>query len=147
MDEKSIKKVNRAIWGAAAIGSVKYIKELVDQGADIHQVNEKGATPMIFSVGKGKLDAVKYFVENGVSVNPEDGRRHALHEAAKQGHIDIVDYLIKQGADIDALNWDGKTVFEVATPEATEFIKSIIEKRSLDEMVKQGGELTSGISF
>jgi len=37
-----------------------------------------------------------------------------LHYAAKEGNLDLIELLIKEGADIDAKNDDNKTPFELA---------------------------------
>ncbi len=76
-------------------------------------------------IKKGDLDVVKHFIESGYSVNSSesgDFGSSLLHNAIRYGQMDIFDYLIDNGADIDfsdAVGWtplmesiiDGKPEF------------------------------------
>lgn len=49
----------------------------------------------------GKLDVVKFLVENRSPINELDENSWSpLHVAANEGHFDIVSYLIEKGADV-----------------------------------------------
>ncbi|XP_022565359.1 poly [ADP-ribose] polymerase tankyrase-2 isoform X2 [Brassica napus] len=51
------------------------------------------------------IDDLKSLAFDGVSLNSRDSQgRTALHMAAANGHMSIVEYLISQGVDINALN-------------------------------------------
>ena len=63
----------------------------------------------------GNLTIVKCLVENGVSVNAADYMgRTALHIASQQGHYRLVDFLIKNGADIDLKDRDNLSAIDFA---------------------------------
>ena len=51
---------------------------------------------------KGDLTVVKVFVDAGMSVHIEEEGFTALHWAAFSGHLAVVRYLVKQGADVNA---------------------------------------------
>ena len=92
-----------------------------------------GNDPLSFSERKETMDALGVAAGNGnlakvkrllkrlpkKSTNPipydrEDGRRRALHEAAWGGHLDIVEYLVGSGADVNAKYNDGSTALHKA---------------------------------
>ena len=56
------------------------------------------------AAGDGELTVVKRFVEAGMSVHTRSDRWlwTALFFAARNGRLDVVQYLVKQGADVNA---------------------------------------------
>ena len=60
---------------------------------------------------KGDLTVVKVFVDAGMSVHIEDDEEGftVLHLAALGGHLAVVRYLVKQGADVNAKTESGMT--------------------------------------
>jgi len=47
----------------------------------------------------GNMQQVKEFVENGGDINTNEDGRTALYFAAANGHVDIVRFLLENGAD------------------------------------------------
>jgi ankyrin repeat protein len=76
--------------------------------AGVLRKNEAGETPFIVAAREGKLDIIRLYVENyseyedwDIDHKMADGWT-ALHYAAMNGFCSIVEYLIKNGANIDA---------------------------------------------
>jgi len=67
-------------------------------------------------VPDGWMAAAKYFVEElGVDVNVRDAEGFtALHHAAARGDNAVIQYLIKKGADVMAVNRAGQTTVDMA---------------------------------
>lgn len=89
---------------------VEVVKRLIEAGADL-DADTAGVTALIMASGNGNLEIVKLLVEAGSDVNirshigdiPGDNEKiqiyiSALSEAKREGHDDIVDFLIKHGA-------------------------------------------------
>ena len=102
---------------------------LIDNGADLNAKNDLGNTPLdeagensnydicellknngceysniVTATQGGDLEAVKEFLAAGADVN-EDGRsagRTLLNRATFRGHLEMAQFLIQNGADIDA---------------------------------------------
>ena len=70
------------------------IKDLVEQGANLHTENEEA---LRCAAEKGHLEVVKYLIDLHAS---EDG---ALRWAAEYGQLEVVKYLLEHGADSDTL--------------------------------------------
>ncbi|KAK3818834.1 MAG: ankyrin repeat-containing domain protein [Benniella sp.] len=75
----------------------------------------------------GDLAAVKKFVEEkGVSIDAQDENGYsALHAAASYGHKDLIDYLLKKGANINVEDPDKDTPLFVC--ETVEIAKLLVE--------------------
>lgn len=66
---------------------------------------------VVYAAAGGELQTVQAFLSNGTSANAtmDDDGGTPLHAAAVNGHINVIEYLLSQGADINALNEDGET--------------------------------------
>ena len=63
-------------------------------------------------------------VAAGVAIDATDtGGDTALHSAAAGGHLEIVEYLVGQGASLTATNNDGKTAKDVTA--IAEYLDSV----------------------
>jgi len=89
----------------------------------------------------GMMAAVKYLVEVvGADVNATDHDGNtALHNAAARGDIEMIKYLVSKGADVKAVNREGKTTADMANgpvqriqpwPEALALLESLGAKNN-----------------
>ena len=89
----------------------------------------------------GMLAAVKYLVEElHVDVNARDHEGNTpLHNAAARGDVDMIKYLVSKGADVMAVNREGKTTADMANgpvqriqpwPEALALLESLGAKNN-----------------
>ena len=79
-------------------------------GAD-HKVRDKeGNTPFFTSIEHGSLPLVEYFVGelNCSARETKEGEISALHLACNHGHLDIMEFLIGRGADLEKVSVYGK---------------------------------------
>ena len=53
---------------AVKIGELAKVEELLNSGADIHQQDEQGWTPLNWAAGRGDLDMVKLLLDRGADV-------------------------------------------------------------------------------
>jgi len=99
---------------AAADGNVRSMRLLQMAGAG---VNSEGSccAPLLLAAGEGRLDAVRYLLDQGADVNARDGRgRSALTEAAFNGNAAVIKELILRGAELNAQSDEG-TALDIAT--------------------------------
>lgn len=102
---------------AAREGDLEMVELLVDNGANVNKYK-----PLHHASKNGHLEIVTYLVEHGANLNEPDDivigvdganlnepdieigvdALSPLHEAVKGGHFDVVEYLVEQGADINA---------------------------------------------
>jgi ankyrin repeat protein len=89
----------------------------------------------------GMMAAVKYLIEEvGADVNARDHEGNtALHNAAARGDVEMIKYLVSKGADVKAVNREGKTTADMANgpvqriqpwPEALALLESLGAKNN-----------------
>jgi hypothetical protein len=69
-------------------------------------------------------------VRGGVNAADDEGFT-ALHQAAQEGHADIVQYLLDNGADIDLTDNDGATARDLAENNDHQDVVELLENRAL----------------
>lgn len=97
----------RSFASAATTGSVYRMQLLHLAGVN---VNSRGASgpPLFLAAGEGKLNAVRYLLDEGADVNlrGEHGNT-ALTEATFYGHVSVIKELVMRGADVNVISTNG----------------------------------------
>lgn len=95
---------------------------------------------LLFSVMMNDLPSVKLIIDAGGLVNFQGaGDYSALMIATEQNHIDLVDYLLKYGADLLLERIDGVNVFDLTTDPLINQLLHVTKK--LDEAAKEHEQL------
>ena len=125
------------LWIAAhnanrdAANSIEILQLLLSAGADLNLTTDDGTTPLMAAAGLGRSTytpaeprgvrsetaehAVTLLIEQGANVNAvNEADFTALHGAAFRGNNEIIEYLVAQGADIDARDFRGRTAYRIA---------------------------------
>ena len=120
-----------ALSDEARNAGVAILQALIDAGADQHLTTVDGTTPLMMAAGLGRSTyrpreprgvrsrgaelATKFFVENGGDINAvNEADYNALHGAAFRGLNEVIEYLVDQGADINARDFRGRTAYRMA---------------------------------
>lgn len=85
--------------------------------------------PLQKAAWKGDLSLVKLLIEQGTPVNKscDFNRWTALHAATHKGYVEIAEFLIKHGADVNVKDKDGYTALHNT---ADSFLKGFPRKRT-----------------
>lgn len=114
-------------------GFVDVARLLPQSGADPQVQDDYGSTPLHVAAWNGQLGMVRLLLEGGVSPNVVNNKNGwtSLHAAARNGWLEIVKLLLEQGANVDATDFEGKTLLsQVLTykyPLRKEDFDSVIE--------------------
>lgn len=89
--------------------SLEVIKYLLDNGADIRATDEDGQTPLHYLVQKFRKDAIDVaclLLDHGAEIEELDdlGRTPLHHAVGTPSNIDIVKFLLDQGANLLAIS-------------------------------------------
>lgn len=89
--------------GGPTVDSI--LHELYLKGADIHLANAWGGTPLLSALSVKQLPWAMEFIARGADVNVigivDDRLTTPLHEAAYWGQLDMVEWLIQAGANVN----------------------------------------------
>jgi ankyrin len=114
------------------------VRVLLGKGANLNLANTRGITPVMAAAGLGSTDAdtrgiyitedvqqrsiesLTLLIAAGADINAKDGTRGLtpLHEAARWGWNDVVQFLVDHGANLDAKDNRGMTPVDSAMGKA-----------------------------
>ena len=117
--------------GAGGGGALEIIRTLLAAGADQHLTTDDGTTPFMVAAGLGRATytpreprgvrsesaeaTVRLLLEAGADIDAtNEADFTALHGAAFRGLNEVIEYLVAEGADIDARDFRGRTPYRVA---------------------------------
>ena len=120
---------------AAATGSVARLQFLHLAGANIN-AHSQLPSPLALAAGEGKLNAVRYLLDEGADINLCGGDGNtALTEAAFYEHLPVVKELLGRGANVNGLSVNG-TALDIAltkkNPALIDLLQHYGAKRSSD---------------
>jgi ankyrin repeat protein len=65
---------------------------------------------------KGDLKSIQDLLDTGAQLEATTQCQWtALHHATRKNHLDVVQFLVKRGINVEAKDWEGKTALDTAT--------------------------------
>ena len=97
-------------------GDVKGLEEAIANGIDVNATDEKyGRTALIMACSYGYMDVAEILLAGGADINiQETYHGHSALTAAAGVSLELVEYLVEQGADPHATLKDGTTAFTLS---------------------------------
>ena len=116
---------------AAKTADVESMRILAEAGADPFATTDDGTTALILAAGLGKraatdityyqwdqrkaIEAARYALELGIDINAAgEWGATALHAAAYHAADELIRFLVENGADLNATDWEEQTPLRLA---------------------------------
>ncbi|GAM22416.1 hypothetical protein SAMD00019534_055910 [Acytostelium subglobosum LB1] len=124
-------KGQTGLFVACSVGNIDAVGRLLEAGADANTSDTFGNTPIHEALSFGYSDIAKKLVACGadasrpMAVFPQST---PLHVAAQQGDLDLVEYLLRHGALLSALDGEKRTPVQVAeSDEIVDFLQGHVQ--------------------
>ena len=123
---------------ASQMGRTEIVRLFLNYDVNINAVNNNGVNALLGAMLGGRTDIACMLADRGADPNcRENGRqRTSLHLAAIKGDIMAAKTLMEHGAEVDAVDMNGKTPLYYAARHG---------HRDVADLLKTGGAKTSGI--
>jgi ankyrin repeat protein len=126
--EKELQRLTNELINAVILSKTDAVLDLIAKGADVNKAAENGVTPLLYASNNGQVGIVDLLLEHGADVNADTGSGEGppvnrkyfesmlvtdgitpLMAASGNGHIAVVNSLLKAGADVNKANKQGGT--------------------------------------
>lgn len=119
-------------------------EKALNKGADPNMIMKNGATPLIMSIAKNRMDRMNRLLKAGADVNKRGKKGNTpLHIAAGLGRMDAVNILLKAGANVNASGSHGRTPLMDAVRIGNCSTAEILLKAGADVNAKDGHDRTA----
>nr|BCR37381.1 transient receptor potential cation channel subfamily A member 1 isoform 277V [Buergeria japonica] len=127
-------------------GRLEIVKACIEYGAkiDLKQVNDN-ATALHFAATQGATEIVKFMVssysgEKNIVDLPDGNNETPLHKSCLFDHVELAEYLISMGANIDSVDNEMRTPLLLATScSAWKIVNLLLEKGANLKLVDNYG--------
>jgi len=122
------------------VQSLEMAKLLIFHGADsvINDVDDFGRTALFYSIEKGELEISQFLVQHGADISIERHKIPNTHNAMRnlrkildvnddRMNIDMLQFVLENGASITSDSYDGKSVLDVATSMENRYAVRLVE--------------------
>lgn len=136
--------MNKSIHIPAGEGDLERVRAEIDGGKDVNSKDIAGQTALMYASEQGRLEVVKYLVENGADVNVQSGvhgRGTALIYASIANRIAVMEYLLDHKADINATTHFEETALHWAAAKGQlKAVNLLIMKNADTELKNKAGK-------
>lgn len=131
---------NTLLMMAARNGQDELLEFLLKNNANALKKNKYGDTALMLAALEGRLKAVLPLIKAGSEINPKSGW-FPLAYAAFNGHTDVLQTLLDNGANVDAQSDNGNTALMIASRNGhVEIIKLLLARKATTRLKNQQGQ-------
>lgn len=118
------------IFTASMLGRKEVVVAMLEDDPNLaRSKGVHGLPSLFFPATTGQMETGEVLVANGAAVSEGAGGNTPLHGAAMMGRLEMVNWLLDNGADVTATNYEGKTPQTVAADSGHEVVAQAIRAR------------------
>ncbi len=118
---------------AASKGDIARVQVLINQGANINEVDKNKHTPLMHAIFKGQTQAAKALVTMGANINMQDKDAYpALFHAISYGNVEVAKVLLEKGADLNLKDQSGYSCLHLAASHGRSEIAKMLLKNKIN---------------
>ncbi|MEQ9165474.1 MAG: ankyrin repeat domain-containing protein [Fulvivirga sp.] len=140
---------NTPLLAASGANNNKFVEALLKAGANPNLTGKSGleATPLMYAAAFNNVEMIKLLIAKGAAVNQLDvNKDHALNWATYYGHLQAMEFLIENGADLELSSKHGKAVDVGFRLWHADSVAAVFRKHmDLDELDKKSEALIRAI--
>lgn len=121
---------------AALRGQDRVVLLLLNSGVDLSPDEGNGTSALQCAALNGRTTTMKLLVERGVGINSVDIRFAALHIASREGHKEAVEWLLKNGAEVNLKGKLQRTPLHFAAESGHNDVASVLIDNGGDILVR-----------
>ncbi|MFH1079795.1 MAG: ankyrin repeat domain-containing protein [Pseudomonadota bacterium] len=119
------------LLGAATRGNTEVVRFLIENGADVNSLPGH-ASPLFMAAYEGRREVAELLIAKGADVNVVVQSQSIpggtpLHAAVAKNHVDLVNLLLRNGANVNARQNNGTTPLEIALKNRNDTIATILK--------------------
>lgn len=88
------------------------VEFLLNNGADVHSIDENGATALHRAVRRASITIVKTLLSHSANINARDTSLCTPLHTCMYGDVELAKFLLRNGGDEDAIEERGKTAIQ-----------------------------------
>lgn len=131
------------LWKATLMNDTISMIILLKNGANPNAPTDGGTTPIFLSCNDGHVESAIILCRYGANVNFNKNKYNLspLRHAARSGSIEVVKFLINQGAEINAKAADNGTALSAASLKGhIDIVKLLIQHGATIDIIDKDGE-------
>lgn len=110
IDQRSVEGYTPLHLALSLSTPIEFAAKLLDLGADIHKIDNKGKTSLHHACRSCNVDKLKLVMSKGLNVNAKDDTgQSSIHYCYSSYTSDCARYLIECGMDVNATDNNGRT--------------------------------------
>ena len=117
-DPHITRKGETLLMVAASAGHLGLVRRLLDAGVDVNAIAHDYPDTALTRAASKSVEVAKVLLEAGAEVDPVRGGWTPLMRAAQSGRLDVIELLLRHGANPNVLNSSRQIALEVARKNA-----------------------------
>ncbi|MDT1996319.1 ankyrin repeat domain-containing protein [Carnobacterium divergens] len=133
-EPRATPELNQELLTRARIGTTESIQKLIEDGADLTTINEKGASTLLIATQENNIATAKALLEAGADVNQQDQLQDSpFLYAGAEGRFEILTLMLDKKPNYNLLNrYGGTALIPAAEKGHVDNVRLLLEKTPID---------------